>query len=387
MDITQNSPDIIDQILNISQGDALHTLRHARDKVVRATQAFHELAFDAASLSPEQRHDRLLVATLLADATGPEALAKLYKEQLLALNPSAAHIDVLEGRTAASDALNVLAKFTRALAIHPSTADREALLELVAAGWSVPDIVSLAQVIGYVSYQTRSIIGFQALQEAANIAAPADGDSSANNETFVHPAHLPPPGEIFEIQGFTNATLDWTSWLPVQDADTLTAEQDRIMATSHPKAKESDYYMLLIQAPELLEQRSLVFNALMYAPGGASRAERELASTAVSRVNGCVYCASVHAQRFEQLAKRNDVIVQVFEDPFTAGTTARERAIVQMAIALTQAPASFGSEQIQPLLAAGVTAEEVRDLIGATAIFAWANRLMLNLGKDVKPSL
>lgn len=387
MDITQNSPDIIDQILNISQGDALHTLRHARDKVVRATQAFHELAFDAAALSPEQRHDRLLVATLLADATGPEALAKLYKEQLLALNPSAAHIDVLEGRTAASDALNVLAKFTRALAIHPSTADREALLELVAAGWSVPDIVSLAQVIGYVSYQTRSIIGFQALQDAANIAAPADGDSSANNETFVHPAHLPPPGEIFEIQGFTNATLDWTSWLPVQDADTLTAEQDRIMATSHPKAKESDYYMLLIQAPELLEQRSLVFNALMYAPGGASRAERELASTAVSRVNGCVYCASVHAQRFEQLAKRNDVIVQVFEDPFTAGTTARERAIVQMAIALTQAPASFGSEQIQPLLAAGVTAEEVRDLIGATAIFAWANRLMLNLGKDVKPSL
>lgn len=387
MDITQNSPDIIDQILNISQGDALHTLRHARDKVVRATQAFHKLAFDAAALSPQQRHDRLLVATLLADATGPETLAKLYQEQLLALSPSAAHIDVLEGRTAASRALNVLAKFTRALAIHPSTADREALLELVAAGWSVPDIVSLAQVIGYVSYQTRSIIGLRALQEAANIAAPSDGDNSAHNETFVHPAHLPPPGDIFEIQGFTNATLDWTSWLPVQDADTLTAEQDRILATSHPKAKESDYYMLLIQAPELLEQRSLVFNALMYAPGGASRAERELASTVVSRVNGCVYCASVHAQRFEQLAKRNDVIVQVFEDPFTAGTTARERAIVQMAIALTQAPGSFGIEQVQPLLTAGVTAEEVRDLIGATAIFAWANRLMLNLGKDVKPSL
>ena len=73
----------------------------------------------------------------------------------------------------------------------------------------------------------------------------------------------------------------------------------------------------------------------MYAaPGGMSRAERELGATVVSRVNGCVYCASVHAQRFEQLAKRNDVIAQVFENPATAGTTARELAIGAFSIQL-----------------------------------------------------
>src|SRR5690554_3067642 len=141
--------------------------------------------------------------------------------------------------------------------------------------------------------------------------------------------------------------------------------------------------MLLVREPRLLEQRSLVYNAIMYAPGGGARHERELAAAAVSVINGCVYCASVHAQRFEQLAKRNDVIVQIFEDPWTAGTNARERAIVQMAIALTQQPREFGSEHIEPLLASGITPEQVRDIIGAAAIFAWANRLMLNLGKDV----
>lgn len=380
------SADIIDQILGIGSGDALHTLRHARDKVVQATQAFHELAFHAPGLTDKQRHDGFLVAALLAEATGPAALAELYREQLLALSPPSEYLDVLNGRPASSAALTALADYARALAIHPSTADRAALLGLVDAGWSVPDIVALAQVMGYVSYQTRSIIGLQALQEAADIADTASSDA-AEPENFVHPAHLPPPGEIFEINGFTNATLDWDSWLPVQDSTALTPEQDRILATSHPKAKESDYYMLLIQAPELLEQRSVVFNALMYAPGGASRAERELASTAVSRVNGCVYCASVHAQRFEQLAKRNDVIVQLFENPYNAGTTARERAIVQMAIALTQEPRTFGPEQIQPLLANGVTPEQVRDIVGSTAIFAWANRLMLNLGQEVHPSL
>ncbi|NLC35241.1 MAG: peroxidase-related enzyme [Alcaligenaceae bacterium] len=386
MQTTQIPADVIDQILGIGPGDALHTLRHARNKVVQATQAFHELAFHAPGLSAIQRQDRFLVAALLADATGPEALATLYREQLTALQPSSDHVDVLAGRQSSSAALNALADYTRSLAIHPSTANREALLGLVAAGWSVPEIITLAQVIGYVSYQTRSIIGLKALQEAADITT-GPGAESKDTGDFIHPAHLPPPGQIFEIEGFTNATLDWESWLPTQEASALTEDQKRILDTSHPKARESDYYMLLIQAPELLEQRSLVFNALMYAPGGASRAERELASTAVSRVNGCVYCASVHAQRFEQLTKRNDVIVQLFEAPLTAGTSARERAIVQMSIALTQTPATFGNEQIQPLLSSGVTPEQIRDIIGSAAIFAWANRLMLNLGKEVRPSI
>ena len=75
----------------------------------------------------------------------------------------------------------------------------------------------------------------------------------------------------------------------------------------------------------------------------------------VSCINGCVYCASVHAQRFEQLTKRNAVIAQVFENPQLAGTTAREKALVQFAIALTEAPNQLGAERLQALRATGVT--------------------------------
>jgi uncharacterized peroxidase-related enzyme len=102
-------------------------------------------------------------------------------------------------------------------------------------------------------------------------------------------------------------------------------------------------------------------------------------------VNGCVYCASVHAQRFEQLAKRNDVIKQVFEDPHTAGTNARERAIALFSIDLTLRPGDARADDLQPLKAAGLTDAEILDLIHAVAIFAWANRLMLNLGEPVFP--
>ena len=191
---------------------------------------------------------------------------------------------------------------------------------------------------------------------------------------------------IIKNKGYTNETLEWKAWLDVVDPDNCTPEQTEVLEMSHPKAKVSDYYLFLVHQPAILKQRSEAFNAIMYAPGGLSRAERELGATVVSRVNGCVYCASVHAQRFEQLAKRNDVIAQVFEDPATAGTTARELAIGKFSIQITDAPATVNADSIQALKDVGLNEGEVLDLLHSDAIFAWANRLMLNLGEPVFPA-
>jgi uncharacterized peroxidase-related enzyme len=76
----------------------------------------------------------------------------------------------------------------------------------------------------------------------------------------------------------------------------------------------------------------------------------------------------------------------VFEDPATAGTTARERAIVRYAIALTERPDAIGEDDIAALEVEGLTHEEILDLSHAIAIFAWANRLMLTLGEPVFPA-
>ncbi|KUF39305.1 alkylhydroperoxidase [Comamonas kerstersii] len=194
---------------------------------------------------------------------------------------------------------------------------------------------------------------------------------------------MPAPGEPLRRNGYTSETLDWKSWLPVLDPATATPDQQHTLDVSHPKARTMDFYLLLCRQPQVLLERSQAFNAIMYAPGGLSRAEREVAATAVSRVNGCVYCASVHAQRFEQLAKRNDVMAQIFDDPHTAGTQARERAIIQAAITLTRDPAGLGAAHIQALRAAGLNDLEVLDMLHAAALFGWANRLMLNLGEAV----
>lgn len=362
--------DLIDSLVPLPAAAPLHAVRHQRDKVVAATQGSHAAIFDPA-LPGLSLSERLTAARSIAQLTGSSDLEQHYGQALASAGAAAP-----QGARPTA-----ILDFARTLTERPVDGDRQALMRLPAAGLATAEIVTLAQLIAYVAYQVRVLAGLKALQQAGPVSAGTVAPAASDAAPFVHPAHLPKPGEPVRVNGYTSETLEWSSWLPVLDPAAATVEQLAVLDSSHPKARTSDYYRLLAHQPRILEQRSVVFNAIMYAPGGLSRAERELASAAVSRVNGCVYCASVHAQRFEQLTKRNDAIVQVFTDPHGAGTNPRERALIQLAVALTTSPAAFGAEQLAAVQAAGLSTLEILDAIHAVAIFAWANRLMLNLGE------
>lgn len=388
---TPTTTDLVDSLVPLAANSPVWAVRQQRDKVVAATQGSYNAIFDTA-LSGPSLAERLLAALHIVRLAGSTALQAHYANALRALPAlTATQQAALDGAAleslAADVRLQAILRFTQTLAERPVEGDKEALLKVPAAGLATPEVVALAQLIAFVAYQLRVVAGLQAIAELGDdlhaTPAPVPDDAAA---PFIHPANLPKPGEPVRINGYTSETLEWKSWLPVVDLEQATPEQIAVLEASHPKAKTSDYYRVLVHQPRILEERAIVFNAIMYAPGGLSRAERELASAVVSRVNGCVYCASVHAQRFEQLTKRNDTIVQVFTEPQGAGTNARERAIVQLSIDLTLRPAAFGAAQLQAVRAAGLSNLEVLDVIHAVAIFAWANRLMLNLGEPVYAS-
>jgi uncharacterized peroxidase-related enzyme len=189
------------------------------------------------------------------------------------------------------------------------------------------------------------------------------------------------PTPLIRLNGFTNETLQWRSWLSPLDVAQATPLQQAVLDEIHPQARTSAYYLTLIHQPLMLRHRSAAYNAIMYAAGGAPRAERELGAMVVSVTNGCVYCTSVHAQRFAQLARRHDTVEQVFRNPATAGTDARERAIARFAQALTLRPQALSALDVLPLRGLGLSAEQILDVLHACAIFGWANRLMHNLGE------
>ncbi|MGW8420784.1 MULTISPECIES: CMD domain-containing protein [Comamonas] len=384
--MTDITLDTIDRLAGIGSDSPTFTTRHEREKVALATQACEDLLLGNQLDSALTQAERLVLAAEQARVSGVTVLEAEYRARAEALGdaitPELRSILDQPGAQTGNARLDAMLHFVRTLALNPAQSDQAALLAIPAAGLSLNDTVLLAQLIGFVAYQARLLAGVRAMGELGGVTeAPAAQPVDA--APFVHPANLPPPGEPLRRNGFTSETLDWKAWLQVLNPDTATPEQQQVLEVSHPKAKSMDFYLLLARQPQVLLERSQAFNAIMYAPGGLSRAEREVAATAVSRSNGCVYCASVHAQRFEQLAKRNDVMAQLFDEPETAGTNARERAIIQASLTLTRAPGGFGPQNLQPLRDAGLTDLEILDMLHSAALFGWANRLMLNLGVEL----
>lgn len=384
--MTSSSPiDVIYHAVPLAPTQATHAVRHQRAKVVAATQGSYDGLF-----TPEipgiSLVERLLTAFHACRLSKADSLAAHYRDRLVAEKADAALIAAVEtGRIAGIDEARIatILGFTTKLIERPIDGDRDAVQALVNAGISTPAIVALAQLIAFLSYQVRVVAGLKAMaaaEGAPNGARPPDGAQHRSPEG----GGSPKSGVIY-INGFTNEVLDWESWLDTVKLQDATPEQIAALDEMSPTAKQSAYFLLLAHQPEILLQRSIAFNAIMFAPGGMPRAERELGATVESRINGCVYCTSVHAQRFEQLAKRRDVIEQVFEDPATAGTTEREKAIVRFSTELTLRHDALSAEQVEALKAVGLTDIEVLDLVHAVALFAWANRLMLNLGEPIFP--
>lgn len=185
--------------------------------------------------------------------------------------------------------------------------------------------------------------------------------------------------------GFTIDTLEWKAWAPVLELGKATPDEIKVLEESHPKAKTSPYYLLLVQEAEVLRQRSKLFNTIMYGPRGASRADRELAATAESRVNGCPYCASVHAQRFVQMKGDKELMLRLLDEGVGAEMPAKQRAIVDYSVKLAATPSAATKADIERLRAEGLSDAEILDITLSVAMFANANRLMQTLGEAVRP--
>jgi uncharacterized peroxidase-related enzyme len=102
-------------------------------------------------------------------------------------------------------------------------------------------------------------------------------------------------------------------------------------------------------------------------------------------VNRCVYCAAVHASRFNQLTKEPEVTEAVFAEGAEAALDPRRAAILRYAVALSQTPSAAGAAEMAVLREAGLDDAEILDLTLSAALFGWANRLMHTLGEPVTP--
>lgn len=179
---------------------------------------------------------------------------------------------------------------------------------------------------------------------------------------------------------FTRAMLDWLPWLePMAEADLTPRHMQGLVDASRAK---SPYFRLLAHDPEVLEARTRTDKDIFYnTQGGLPRAERELAATAASRLNGCIYCASVHARHATTYSKRGEDVQRLLDEGPATDLGERWNAVTAAAVALTELPMRFGPAHVARLRATGMDELAIADTIQAAAFFNWANRLMLSLGE------
>ena len=182
---------------------------------------------------------------------------------------------------------------------------------------------------------------------------------------------------------FTRDQLEWEPWIaPLAEAELTERQRAGLVDPSRAK---SPYFRLLARDPDVLGARTRTDKDIFYNTAeGLPRAERELAAAATSRFNGCIYCASVHARHAATYSKRPDAVDRLLSEGVGADNGERWNAITASAVALTATPSRFGAAEIERLRKAGLDDLAIADVIHAAAFFAWANRLMLSLGRAVK---
>lgn len=414
---TAHSADLIDLLAGIAPGDPLDAVREGRPQARHNAQRSF-----AALLEPDEpgtfgEAERYAVATYVAVLHGAPAGEAFYADLLADEDPrlsrrvrDAAAATATAGpygayretglagestaglRVSGSDPAfdGIDARLAAGLAhahllvFRPRESSPGALRALEAAGWSADDIVTLSQLVSFLAFQLRQAAGLRALAgRARDASAPAVG-SGAGSTVVTDGASVLDADR--RPEAFTQEGLGWVPWLEPVAEDALTdAQRDALIDDFRIK---SPYFRLLVRDPEALKARTLTdLDIFFNTDGGIGRAERELAATAASRANGCVFCASVHAARATSESGRGDDVQRLLDEGVGADLgDAVWNAVVEASVALTATPPRFGSGEVARLRAAGLGDAEIVDVIGGAAFFNWANRLMLSLGEPEVPA-
>ncbi|WP_230471895.1 alkylhydroperoxidase domain protein [Corynebacterium fournieri] len=312
-------------------------------------------------------------------------------ESLVAVVEDAVRAGVSAGPYAGGDfvtfgegALAAAFDFAHLLTFHPKDASPAAIGHLQSAGYNEDAIVSLGQLIAFVAFQLRVVHGVCVLRGHPEVPEGAERRAGAADPGWAPvPATLQP--QVVAPGKFVAHPLGWKPWVaPLEKGELTDAHLDALIK---PERADMEYFRLLARDPQALKARTLTDLDIFYnTEGGLGRAERELAATVVSRLNGCEYCASVHQARSKEEGGDAEAIQRLLDQGVTADLDSQLwNAIRDAAVALTCTPFEFGPQHVDALRAEGLDDLAVLDVINSSAFFNWANRLMLTLGEPDVP--
>ncbi len=208
-------PDVIDRLTGLRPGDPADLLRNqrlqAREHAQQSYLALFEPVESDAARSAFTRTERFAVAAFVATLHAHPGAAAFYATALADGGATPALRRAIEAEAAAGHAQGPYGRYpagplsaedvdgpqwgvgethrtvlgarlsaglahAHLLVFHPRDASAAALQALLDAGWSTTEIVTLSQLVAFLAFQIRVVIGLQAL--AAHPSSPAASEPS-----------------------------------------------------------------------------------------------------------------------------------------------------------------------------------------------------------------
>lgn len=129
---------------------------------------------------------------------------------------------------------------------------------------------------------------------------------------------------------------------------------------------------------------SAMYNDLMLSDSGLSKLEREMIAVVVSSINKCFYCLTAHGQAVRALSGDPQLGEMLVMNYRVAPLSARQRAMLDFAWALTTAPWEVDAPHRAALRAAGLSDDEIFDLADVIGFFNMSNRFAI--ASDMMPN-
>jgi CMD domain protein len=195
---TDPDADVIDALVGITPGSSLDAIRGRRPEARAHAQATYRALFAPPMPAGVSLQERFAVGAFVAGLHDASAIAARYAERLAASGATAALREAVDTTIAESKAIGPYGRYpagplsredvagpsyrvgaesakalgprlaaafehVHMLVFHPRDAAPTSLQALLDAGWSTTDVVTLSQIVAFLSFQIRVVTGLRAL--------------------------------------------------------------------------------------------------------------------------------------------------------------------------------------------------------------------------------
>lgn len=176
---------------------------------------------------------------------------------------------------------------------------------------------------------------------------------------------------------------------PIIALDLPSAPLDAEIEAYFQKCRDKIGYVpnvLLAYAHDLAKLKAFaaMYNDLMLAPSGLSKLEREMIAVAVSSVNRCFYCLTAHGAAVRQLSGDPELGELMVMNYRAARLDARQRAMLDFAVKLTETPWTVDDPDREALRKVGFSERDIWDISATAAFYNMSNRMAS--ATDMRPN-